>query len=73
MVDTALLGQVKRLSVAERMELIGAVWESLAPDEIPVSDAEKALLDARLEDLKQYPGDQSAWPDVRERLKQRLR
>ncbi len=73
MVDTALLGQVKQLSVAERMELISAVWESLDPNEIPVSDSEKALLDARLEDLKQNPRDQSAWPEVRERLKQRLR
>jgi putative addiction module component (TIGR02574 family) len=71
MVNSALLGQVKRLSATERMELIGAVWESLEPDEIPVSNSDKALLDSRLEDAQQNPQDQSPWPEVRERLKQR--
>ncbi|MGH8274489.1 MAG: addiction module protein [Gammaproteobacteria bacterium] len=73
MVDTALLGEVKRLSAAERMEFISAVWESLDPNEIPVSDAEKSLLDARLEDREQNPHDQSTWAEVRERLKSRFR
>jgi putative addiction module component (TIGR02574 family) len=71
MVDSALLGQVKRLSATERMEFIGAVWESLEPEEIPVCDSDKALLDSRLEDAEQNPQDQSPWPEVRERLKQR--
>ena len=73
MIDDALLGQVKRMSAAERIELISAVWESLNPNEIPISDAEKALLDERLKDAEQNPHDQSPWPTVRERLKHQPR
>ena len=58
MVDAALLSRVKTLSPAERLELIGAVWETLSPADAPVMEEEKALLDARLADLDNGPEDQ---------------
>lgn len=73
MIDAALLSQVKRLSAAERIELIGVVWDTLDADEAPVTDAERALLDARLADMQLNPEDQSPWSEVQPRLRQRLR
>jgi hypothetical protein len=35
-----------------------------------VSDAERALLDARLADMERNPDDQSPWPEVNARLEQ---
>ena len=72
MINATLISQVKTLSVAERIELIGVVWETLSPEEIPVSEAEQVLLDARLSDLEQNPEDQSPWSEVQARLRKQL-
>jgi putative addiction module component (TIGR02574 family) len=73
MIDQSLLSQVVSLSPEERLELIGAVWESLSPNDLSVTDTEKALLDARIADLECNPDAQSPWPDVRARLERLLR
>lgn len=72
MINAALISQVKTLSVAERIELIGVVWETLSPEEIPASEEEKVLLDVRLANLEQNPEDQSPWSEVQARLRQQL-
>ena len=73
MIDQSLIAKVVSLSPAERLELIGRVWDSLSPEDIPVTDAEKALLDARIAEMERNPGDQSTWPNVKTRLEQLLR
>ena len=72
MINATLISQVKTLSVADRIELIGAVWETLSPSEVPVSEEEKVLLDVRLADMEQNPGNQSTWSEVQARLRQQL-
>jgi len=72
MINDVLISQVKTLSVAERIELIGVVWETLPPSEVLVSPEEKILLDARLADMEQNPDNQSPWSEVQVRLKQQL-
>lgn len=74
MIDESLLAKVASLSPADRLELIGVVWDTLSPDDLPVTDAERALLDARLADIEESnPDDQSFWPEVRARLERLLR
>jgi putative addiction module component (TIGR02574 family) len=73
MIDQSLIAKVVSLSPAERLELIGAVWDSLSPDDLPVTDAERALLDSRIVDMERNPEDQSPWPDVKTRLERLLR
>jgi putative addiction module component (TIGR02574 family) len=68
MIDESLLAKVSSLSPADRLELIGKVWDTLSHDDIPVTDAERALLDARLADMEAHPDDQSPWPEVKSRL-----
>lgn len=72
MVDAALISEVKALSVADRLELIGAVWETLSPNDTPITEEEKTLLDARLQDLEANPEKQSPWPEVQARLRRLL-
>ena len=50
MIDESLHYKVSSLSPADRLKLIGVVWDTLLPDDLPVTDAERALLDARLAD-----------------------
>jgi putative addiction module component (TIGR02574 family) len=68
MIDESLLARVTNLSPADRLELIGKVWDTLTPEELPVTESERMLLDARLADLEAHPDDQSPWPEVKARL-----
>ena|ERR1700694_5996739 len=70
MIDESLLAKVTSLSPADRLELIGVVWDTLSPEDLPVTDAERALLDARWADAERNPDDQSPWPEVKARLEQ---
>ena len=68
MIDNALLEKIRNLEPADRLELIGVVWDSLSSTDLPLTDAERGLLDARLADMESNPDDQSSWADVKKRL-----
>jgi putative addiction module component (TIGR02574 family) len=61
------------LSIAERIELIGDIWDSVAevPEVISLTDAQKAELDRRLDAYRENPTAGSPWSVVRERIAQR--
>jgi len=73
MIDESLLAKVTSLSTADRLEFIAAVWDTLSPDDLPVTQAERLLLDARLADMENSPDDQSPWPEAKARLERLLR
>jgi len=68
MIDESLFSKVAGLSPADRLEFIGAVWDSLTAEDIPITEAERALLDIRLADMERNPSDQSSWSEVKARL-----
>jgi putative addiction module component (TIGR02574 family) len=72
MVNADLISKVKTLSATERLELLGIVWDTLTPIDTPITDDEKQILDARLEDFEANPADQSSWPEVQARLQRLL-
>ncbi len=61
------------LSVAERLELLEELWDSLASETsaAPVSCALASELDRRLVELEREVDAGSPWADVRTRLEQR--
>ncbi len=61
---------ILNLTVAERIELIGDLWDSMAeaPESIGLTDAQKAELDRRLDAYRKDPTAGAAWPLVRERI-----
>jgi len=72
MIRDDLLSQLRVLSVAERIELIGVLWQTLPPEDLPVSTQDQALLDERLADLDSQPADQSPWAEACDRLRSAL-
>jgi len=42
---------IRTLSPSERLDLLGQLWDSLQPSQIPVTEAQKRELDRRLDDL----------------------
>jgi putative addiction module component (TIGR02574 family) len=64
---------VMSLSVPERIQLVEDIWDSIAelPDEVRLTDEQKAELDRRLDAYHQNPDGGSPWGMVRERIKSR--
>lgn len=64
-----------KLSIAERIQLAEDLWDSIPPEgaDVPLTDAQEAELDRRLEDLEQDPDAGESWEIVRARLSDRLK
>jgi putative addiction module component (TIGR02574 family) len=75
MTSSILLEEANRLGVSERIELVEAIWDSLAADaeSLPLTPEHRSELDLRLADLEANPGAGSAWTEVRARLERRGR
>jgi putative addiction module component (TIGR02574 family) len=61
---------VMSLSVAERIQLVEDIWDSIAeiPECVPLSDEQKEELDRRLDAYHRNPNAGSPWGMVRERI-----
>jgi putative addiction module component (TIGR02574 family) len=68
--NSSLLAEACKLSVAERIELAEAIWDTVAEeaDAIPLSDELRAELDRRLADMEAHPDAGSPWEEVHARL-----
>lgn len=58
------------LSIAERIELVADIWDSIAevPEAIALTEAQKAELDSRLDAYHQDPTTGAPWSVVRDRV-----
>ena len=72
MVDPALLSQAKQLDVADRVELISELWDSIDADDVPVTPETVALIDERLREADAAPLEGSSWEEVEAELRARL-
>lgn len=65
--DTDFLDQARQLSLQDQLELVEALWDSIAKRNAapPPTDAQKAELDRRLADHQANPHDVLAWSDVK--------
>ncbi len=61
------------LSPAERILLVEEIWDRIAaePDAVPVSAAQRAELDRRLDALEKTPDAGRPWTEVRDELLRR--
>ena len=62
--------ELLKLSVAERIQLVEDLWDSIAADAeaYPLTEAQKAELDRRLAEHEADPDSAIPWEEVRERL-----
>ena len=69
--STLVKADVLGLSVPERIQLVEDIWDSIAelPEEVPLTDEQKAELDRRLDAYHQNPNEGSPWGVVRERIR----
>jgi putative addiction module component (TIGR02574 family) len=61
---------VLALSVAERIQLVEDIWDTIAAsgEAVPVSDALREELDRRVEDHRLHPDGGTDWESLKRRL-----
>jgi len=71
--NAALLEAVKSLPLPDRIELVDAVWETIAAEgyEPPLTEAQAAELQRRLEEHRQNPASGIAWETVKAELERK--
>ncbi|MBI1913566.1 MAG: addiction module protein [Planctomycetes bacterium] len=62
---------IDRLSVEDRIALVQEIWDSIAatPEHVPLTEAEKQLLDRRLADLDANPNNVLTWEEIKSRVR----
>ncbi len=61
---------IEKLAPAERLQLISDLWESLraVPESVPLTPAQRAELDRRLDELDEGDVSLVPWDEVKRRL-----
>jgi putative addiction module component (TIGR02574 family) len=62
--------RIKSLSVAERVELVEAIWDSIVEEyeRLPITEAQSQELDNRHAEYQKNPGDTLTWEQVQDSL-----
>ena len=67
--------ELLKLSVAERLELVQELWDSIAADcegeAWPLTDEQRQDLERRLAEANRDPTGGASWQEVRERIRRR--
>jgi len=63
--------ELVRLTPPERLALISQLWDSLEDDKVPLSAAQRAELDSRLETIDQDRREGISWTALKAELEQR--
>ena len=69
---TTQFSEILQLSVAERIQLVEDIWDSVAafPNEAPLTESQKKELDRRLLSYAQNPQEGIPWEDLKAQLSQ---
>lgn len=69
--EMTLTQEILKLSVAERIQLVEDLWDSIAstPEQLSVTEAQKAELDRRRQRFEQGATTTRTWKEVRENLR----
>jgi putative addiction module component (TIGR02574 family) len=62
---------IDRMSIDDRLRLVGEIWDSIAAEAaaLPLTDSEKEMIDRRLADIEANPDDESDAEEVIARLR----
>ena len=72
-VMNSVLKEALSLSVADRLQLLEEIWDSLSatPEAVPVTDAQRKELARRRRAHARNPSATKSWEEVRSRLERR--
>lgn len=67
------LSEILQLSVAERIQLVEDIWDSIAaaPENVSLTEEHEAELERRLESYQANPNEGISWNDLKNKLRKR--
>lgn len=67
---TPQLSEILRLSIAERILFVEAIWDSIAAEnsQCKISDQELSMLQERYEEYKNNPSQSLSWDEVKRNI-----
>ncbi|MFM6395934.1 MAG: addiction module protein [Planktothrix sp.] len=70
---TATLNQITSLSIVDRIQLVQAIWDSIAAEQtyLDLTDVEKQELDHRITAYESNPDDIMTWEDIKASIKRK--
>jgi putative addiction module component (TIGR02574 family) len=73
--NSELLATAKALPLAERIEFVEALWDSIAEEghDLPLTPEEEAEIDRRLEEHRRNPESAVPWKQVKAELEEKYR
>ena len=66
---TTTLSEITQLSIAGRIQLAEDIWDTIAPEDVPVPETRRAELDRRLDPHHADPQQGASWQDVQQRVR----
>ena len=68
---TDTLNEIISLSVAERISMAQAIWDSIAAEQVysDLSDEQKQELDQRIADYEAHPDNVLTWEEIKKSIK----
>ena len=68
---TMNLNEISQLSVAERIQLVQDIWDSIwsVPEDVQLTEAQSQELDRRLQSYRREPESSVPWHEVKQRLR----
>ena len=70
--SSELMAEILKLSPEERIQLVGHIWDSLSPEQIPPSEAVIKEMERRVALYQANPERGIPWEKVKERAEQEL-
>lgn len=68
---TMTLNEISQLSVAERIQLVQDIWDTVwsRPENLELTEAQSQELDRRLQNYRREPESSVPWDEVKERIR----
>lgn len=68
MVRTLTKDEIFDMPVDERLRLMEALWDSIDPNDLPVPESHRHVLEKSLDDYRRNPDEGRSWDEVRDEL-----
>ena len=63
--------EIDNLTTEERLALLGEIWDSLSPEDVPMTGTQRAELDRRLDDFERDRDLGIPWEEVQRQIRDR--
>ena len=74
MATSSIVSSFRKLSPVEKIRLVQELWDEIAEEAShqPLTEAQRRLLDERLDDHESHPADVEPWKSARDDILRRL-